>query len=83
MEISFMEIIIDKKTEDTLINLAKNLNLNPQTLVKNAINEYIENHKNKKIEEISSHIANAYNEMIEAKRSNKELLDAWKLLNEL
>jgi len=78
-----MEIIIDKKTEDTLINLAKNLNLNPQTLVKNAINEYIENHKNKKIEEISSQIANAYNEAIEAKRSGKELPNAWKLLNEL
>ena len=78
-----MTITLDKQTENILLDIAKNSNLNPQKLVSDVINEYISNYRAKKADEIATKIVNGYKEAINARKNGVKLPNAWDLLDEL
>jgi len=78
-----MTITLDKQTENILLEIAKNSNLNPQKLVSDVIDNFIANYRSKKTDEIATKIANGYKEAVNARKNGVELPNAWDLLDEL
>ena len=78
-----MTITLDKQTENILLEIAKNSNLNPQKVVYDVIDNFIANYRSKKADEIATKIANGYKEAVNARKNGIELPNAWDLLDEL
>ena len=78
-----MTITLDKQTENILLDIAQTQHLNPQKLVSDVINNFIDNYRSKKADEIATKIANGYKEAVNARKNGIELPNAWDLLDEL
>ncbi len=78
-----MTITLDKQTENILLEIAKNSNLNPQKVVYDVIDNFIANYRSKKADEIATKIANGYKEAVNARKNGIKLPNAWDLLDEL
>ena len=78
-----MTITLDKQTENILLDIAQTQHLNPQKLVSDVINNFIDNYRSKKADEIATKIANGYKEAVNAKKNGIKLQSLDELLDEL
>ena len=78
-----MTITLDKQTENILLEIAKNSNLNPQKVVYDVIDNFIANYRSKKTDEIATKIANGYKEAVNARKNGIKLQSLDELLDEL
>ena len=78
-----MTITLDKQTENILLEIAKNSNLNPQKVVYDVIDNFIANYRSKKADEIATKIANGYKEAVNARKNGIKLQSLDELLDEL
>jgi len=78
-----MQLTIDKRREEQLFNIAKSMKLEPEVIVKNLIDEFLEKQRQKKIDKIAQKIKKGYLEAVEAREKGVKLPNAWDLLDEL
>jgi len=78
-----MQLTIDKTREKQLFNIAKSMNLDPEMIVQNLIDEFLEKQRQKKIDKIAQKIKKGYLEAVEAREKGVKLQTLDELLNEL
>ena len=78
-----MRVTIDKTRELQLSNIAKNMNLDPEMIVKNLIDEFLEKQRQKKIDKIAKKIKKGYLEAVQAREKGIKLQTLDELLDEL